>query len=53
MKKIAEDYREEQKQQYVERQKEKFGRLSEYSLDSENKRKYATKKRAMGENCNS
>lgn len=41
MKKIAEDYREEQKEQYAERQAEKFHRLSRYLLDEENKKKYS------------
>lgn len=38
--KIEEDYREEQKQQYAERQVEKLNRLFQYSLDSENKKQY-------------
>ncbi|MBQ8803470.1 MAG: hypothetical protein IJZ53_07555 [Tyzzerella sp.] len=40
---IAEDYREEQKQWYVKRQVEKFGRLEKYSLDSDNQKKYRIK----------
>lgn len=42
-KKIADDYREEQKQQYARRQAEKFDRLAEFSLDDENKKKYKSK----------
>ena len=44
--KIADDYREEQKQQYARRQTEKFERLEKYSLDHENKKKYGAKVRA-------
>lgn len=39
--KIAKDYRQEQKEQYAKRQSEKFQRLSQYSLDKENKKKYS------------
>lgn len=42
---IAEQYRREQKQQYAERQEEKFERLAEYSLDEENKKTYWQKKK--------
>ena len=38
--KLAQDYRNEQKQQHAERQAKKYDRLSAYSLDEENKRKY-------------
>ena len=44
IKQVEEDYKDDQKQQYAQRQEEKFGRLANYSLDSENKRKYAIKK---------
>lgn len=40
---IAENYRNQQKQQYAKRQEEKFNRLATYSLDSENQRKYGLK----------
>lgn len=42
---IAEDYRKEQKQQYAERQAEKFGRLAQHSLDGENQEKYGRKEK--------
>ncbi len=35
--------KEEAKQQYAERQAEKYGRLAEYSLDGENKKQYEIK----------
>ena len=41
--KIADDYREEQKQQYARRQAEKFERLAKYSLDDKNQEKYQRK----------
>lgn len=41
---IAENYRQEQKRQYAERQTEKFTRLEKYSLDEENRSKYKRKK---------
>lgn len=41
--KIEKDYRKEQKQQYANRQAERFGRLAKYSLDEENKKKYKRK----------
>lgn len=41
---IENNYRQEQKQQYAKRQEERFGRLAEYSLDEENKKKYETRK---------
>lgn len=44
IKQVEDDYKDDQKQQYAQRQEEKFDRLSTYSLDSENKRKYAIKK---------
>ncbi len=40
---LAENYNHEQRQQYAQRQAEKYGRLAKYSLDKENKRKYAEK----------
>lgn len=40
---IAENYRNQQKQQYAKRQEEKFNRLATYSLDSENQSKYGLK----------
>ena len=42
-KEIAENYRQEQKQQYAKRQEEKFDRLATYSLDDENQKKYGVK----------
>lgn len=36
--------KEESKQQYVRRQKDKYGRLAEYSLDEENRNKYKRRK---------
>ena len=43
LKRIEDDYRAEQKAQYAQRQAEKFARLAKYSLDNENKKKYAEK----------
>ena len=40
---VAEDYNREQKEKRVEHQVEKYERLSEYSLDPENKKQYARK----------
>lgn len=40
---LADDYNKEQKQQYAERQAEKYERLSKYSLDKDNQRKYAAR----------
>ena len=40
---VAEDYNREQKKKRVEHQVEKYERLSEYSLDPENKKQYARK----------
>ncbi len=45
LKKIENDYRKEQKQQYAKRQADKFGRLAEYSLDEENKKRYTVKEK--------
>ena len=38
--KIGQNYRQEQKQQYVARQVEKYDRMAKYSLDEENQKKY-------------
>lgn len=43
--KIENDYRKEQKQQYAKRQTERFGRLAEYSLDKDNKKRYTVKEK--------
>lgn len=53
---IGQNTREEAKQQYAERQEKKFGRLAEYSLDTENQKRYAVrreewKKRAGAESA--
>lgn len=40
---VAEDYNREQKEKRIEYQVEKYERLSEYSLDPENKKQYARK----------
>lgn len=40
---LAEKNRIEAQQQYAERQTEKYGRLAQYSLDSENQKKYRAK----------
>ncbi len=40
---LAENYNHEQRQQYAQRQAEKYGRLAKYSLDKENKTKYEIK----------
>lgn len=41
---VKEDYRQDQKQQYAGRMAEQYGRLSEYSLDPDNKKMYAVRK---------
>ena len=41
---IIDELKREQKQQYAKRQAEKYERLSEYSLDEENQRKYELKR---------
>lgn len=38
--KIGQNYRQEQKQQYVARQVEKYDRMAKHSLDEENQKKY-------------
>lgn len=43
---IGQNAREEAKQQYAERQEKKFGRLAEYSLDTENQKRYAARREA-------
>ena len=40
MEKQSNTHRQEAKQQYAERQEEKYGRLAEYSLDPENQIEY-------------
>lgn len=40
LKKLAEEYKGEQQQQYAERQAESYNRLAEYSLDEDNRRIY-------------
>lgn len=45
LKKVENDYRKEQKQQYAKRQAERFGRLAEYSLDEDNQKKYQKKEK--------
>lgn len=44
LKKIENDYRDEQKHQYAKRQVERFGRLAEYSIDNNNKNRYTSKR---------
>jgi hypothetical protein len=44
LKQIEKDNRKEAQKQYAERQKDKFGRLADYSLDPENKRRYTARK---------
>ena len=39
-KKLAQDYNREQKRQHAERQAKKYDRLSAYSLDADNRRRY-------------
>lgn len=45
LKEIAENYRNQQKQQYANRQAEKFERLAKYSLDEDNQKRYKAKER--------
>lgn len=42
---LAEQNRKEARQQYAQRQEKKFGRLAEYSLDSENQQRYELKRK--------
>lgn len=44
---VAEDYNREQKEKRVEHQVEKYERLSEYSLDPENKKQYDLRARLL------
>ena len=46
LKQIEKDNRKEAQKQYAERQRGKFGRLADYSLDPENKRRYIARKNA-------
>lgn len=46
---IGVKYEAEQRQQYARRQAERFGRLAEYSLDTENRRRYKNKAAIWGE----
>ena len=50
---LAKNYNYEQRQQYAQRQAEKYGRLEEYSLDADNKRKYGLKKKVWNKIANS
>lgn len=43
LKKVEEDYRKEQKQQYADRQAERFTRLADGTLDADGKQKYGKK----------
>lgn len=43
---IGKNTKEEAKQQYAERQVEKFGRLTKYSLDEEKQKQYSSKEKA-------
>ena len=45
MEKQSDTHRQETKQQYAERQEEKYGRLAEYSLDPENQEHYEAKRK--------
>ena len=49
LKQIEKDNRKEAQKQYAERQKDKFGRLADYSLNPENKERYAARKNAWEE----
>ena len=49
LKQIEKDNRKEAQKQYAERQKDKFGRLADYSLNPENKRRYTARKNAWGQ----
>lgn len=50
LRKMADDYRHDQQQQYEKRQAEKYGRLAKYSLDNDNRRKYAAREREWSRN---
>ena len=43
-KQLADQYQKEQKQQYAERQAEKYGRMAEFMLDPENEKRYAAQR---------
>lgn len=45
LKQIESDYNEGQKQKYAQRQAERFDRLEKYSLDDDNKKMYAARKK--------
>lgn len=45
LKGLADQARQEAKQQYAARQEKRFGRLAEYSLDPENQKKYELKRK--------
>lgn len=45
LKQIGLEYQEEQREQYTSRQAEKYGRMAEYSLDPDNKKKYGAMSR--------
>lgn len=47
--KIQRDYAADQKQQNAQRQQEKYGRLAEYSLDQENQKRYAERRKEWKE----
>lgn len=42
---LAEKNQQEARQQYAQRQEKKFGRLADFSLDSENRQRYAQKRK--------
>lgn len=46
LKGIEQKYKREQDQQYAKRQADKYGRLAEHSLDSDNKKAYKARKQA-------
>lgn len=46
---LADQARQEAKQQYAARQEKRFGRLAEYSLDPENQKKYELKRKEWGQ----
>lgn len=52
LRKIEEDYRAEQKQQYAERQAERFDRLAKYSLDEDNKKIYKSRFEVWNDTAN-
>lgn len=46
---LADQARQEAKQQYAARQEKRFGRLAEYSLDPENQKRYELKRKEWGQ----